>query len=552
MQNTTFKLKTIALATVVIGLSGCAATKQATEQLQTAKNSAAINFAGGKLKSAAVSDINDPNQLSNFGHNRKNWVNPTPLPKVVDITGRGRLPEMFKRSVSLTMPGRVSLVEVLSEIQRANNVSFDISQDVHNAVARGGQAKVLTPTGGLSAEAVGNPIFVNDFVYRGSLEGALDLLAAKANISWKWNGSQVNIFRFETRTYNIAALAGDLKTNSAVNMSGAPTSSGGGSNAGNSAANTTQEQGVTRSFSVAKWNEIKTYLLSMMSPSGTLATMESAGLVTVNDTPAVHAQLNKAVNDLNSIISQQIFVNVDVYAVTNSSGDNHGIDWNFAWGKASSTLGFGYSNSSATGSSSSSGNFNIGILSGPFQGSSVVLSALSTVGKASIVNQFALTTLNGEPTPVSANRKIGYIESIKSTPSTTAGIAPSVEVVQSAVFSGIGLTLTPKIQPDGKILMEYSMNLNDVEEIKNFTTGSGSASQTIQLPTTTVKNLSQRASLRSGQTLVLSGFKQTGAKNTNSGVGDPGNIFFGGRKIAENTEQYLVITITPYVAQNND
>ena len=64
--------------------------------------------------------------------------------------------------------------------------------------------------------------------------------------------------------------------------------------------------------------------------------------------------------------------------------------------------------------------------------------------------------------------------------------------------------------------------------------------------------MSQRASLRSGQTLVLSGFKQTGAKNTNSGVGDPGNIFFGGRKIAENTEQYLVITITPYVAQNND
>lgn len=534
-------------AIVAIGLTGCAATKETEKIFTDTKNEAGNTFNGAQVKSSASmqSDAKDP--LSNFGHANKNWVNPTPLPKVTIGEDRARLPALFKKNVSLTMPGRVSLVEIVSEIQRANGVKFEISPDVYSSSATGGQGKPISASGGVSGQAAdATPVYVSDFVYRGTLEGALDLIASKSNISWQWTGSGIKVYRFETKTYSIAALAGVLKTNNSVSMTGASNS---GAGAGGSSAETTQEQGVNRTSDVTKWNEIRSYLFSMMSPSGTMAVMESAGIITVNDTPATHLAIHKAVKELNAVIAKQIFVNVDVYSVNKNTGDNFGIDWNLAWGTANSRYGVGYSNA---GNATTNGAFNIGILRGPFQGTNVMLNALSTLGRASIVNQFALTTLNGEPTPVSSNRKIGFVESVKSTPSTTQGVAPTVEVVQSAVYAGIGLTVTPKVQPDGKILMEYGLNLNDVEEIKNFTTGSGDAAQTIQLPTTTVKSILQRASLKSGQTLVLSGFKQVVAKNNNAGVGSPNNFFLGGKNISNNEEQYLVITITPYLAQDND
>ena len=543
IRNTQSKsMKPLMLAMIAIGLTGCAATQEANKNFGEAKAKTENANQGTYMKSSAsmLSDAKDP--MANFGHAPKNWVNPIPLPKVSISDDRARLPSLFKKNVSLTMPGRVSLVEIVSEIQRANDIKFEIAQDVYSAAGQGGQGKSITASGGVSGnDKEATPVYVNDFVYRGSLEGALDLISAKSNTSWKWTGSGIKVFRYETKTYSIAALAGSLRTNSSVTMTGA-TASGAG------AANTAAEQGVNRTTDVTKWNEIKSYLFSMMSPNGTMAVLESAGVITVNDTPSTHLALRKAVAELNSVISKQIYVNVDVYAVNKNTSDNLGVDWSIAWGMANSQFGLGYANA---GNTATTGNFNIGVLKGPFQGTNVMLNALSNLGRASVMNQFALTTLNGEPTPVSSNRKIGYVDSVKSTPGT-GDQPPTVQVTQSSVFAGIGLTVTPKVQPDGKILMEYSLNLNDVEEIKNFTTGSGASAQTIQLPTTTVKSILQRASLRSGQTLVLSGFKQIVAKNNNSGVGSPSNFLLGGRNTATNEEQYLVITITPYLAQDND
>lgn len=536
-----FNIKPLALALIAIGLTGCAATDKANKNFAEAEKKAETTYQDAVIKSSAAVNDTAKDPMANFGRASKNWVNPIPLPKVSINENRARLPEMFKKNVSLTMPGRVSLIEVVSEIQRANGIVFDISQDVYN-VGPTGQGKIITSQGGGSGGAGKEviPVYINDFVFRGSLESALDLVASKANVSWKWTGSSIKLFRFETKTYSIAALAGDTQNNSGVSMQSAPTTGG--------AANTAN-QGVNRTSTLTKWNEIRAYLLSMLSANGTLAVLESAGVITINDTPAVHASLEKAVKELNGVISKQIYVNVDVYAVNVASADNVGIDWKLAWGTANSKFGVGYSNAGNTGTT---GNFNIGLLSGPFAGSNVILNALSTLGRASVMNQFALTTLNGEPTPVSSNRKIGFVESVKSTPSTTQGVAPTTEIVQNSVYSGIGLTVTPKVQPDGKILMEYALNLNDVEEIKSFTTGSGDAAQTIQLPTTTIKSILQRASLRSGQTLVLSGFKQTVARNNNAGVGSPSNLALGGKQNASNEEQYLVITITPYLAQDNE
>lgn len=558
MKN--MQLKVMTAAVTLTMLSGCASLQKAEDTLSNSDNASRRMFDGAQVKSTAASQDPTRDLKANFGKVQKNWVNPNPIKKSELFADRSGLPDFFRNEkthkVTLTLPGKVSVSEVLTELQRSINVKFSPAQDIHNSStgygsviggsAGGSSAATGTAPVGASASSIGTngaiPVYLTDFVFSGTLEEALDLLSTKANISWKWNGTSVDVFRFETRTYTIAALSGSTKSSTNVAIQ----SDSGGTD-GSGKTNT----GITRESNLNSWEEVRSYLASMLSPNGTIAFMESAGIVTVRDVPSVQLNIAKSIKDLNGVIGQEVFLDVNVYSVVINDEDNYGVNWNLAWQSLAQNFNLNIVNAGKTIPSSTGIQTNI--VNGPFTGSSVMVQALSTLGKTSVVNQFSTSTLNNQTTPIGNNRKIAYVKNISSTPSTTQGIAPSVTVTTDNVTQGIGMSVTPRVQQgSNKLLLEYSLSLNDVEEIQNFTTGSGANAQTLQLPTTTVKNILQRSSLRSGQTLILSGFKQSSANVTKSGVGSASNILFGGAKGGRNGSQYLIITVTPYIAQDNN
>jgi type IVB pilus formation R64 PilN family outer membrane protein len=541
MKKLNLNMKTISLMIMGAGLlTGCAATNQANDTYTDNKALSKNMLEGGAVKSTAVGSVSDDaSKNANFGKSTRNWIDPIPLAR---MEAKKVLPEMFQKNVSMTMPGTVNAPEVLSEMQRSTGIKFEIGSDIYDTTQ--GQGKVLSASGGGSAASGKvNLLLIPDFVFRGTLEDALNLLAAKANISWKWNGREVEIYRYETRTYNIAALAGSTKTASNVDLkgdtAGATTQSEGGGQAANSGQSSSN---VSRSATLTTWDEVKTFLISQLSPSGTIAVLESTGAVVVKDVPAVHKRLDRSINDLNALLTKQIFLNVDIYAINANDKDSVGIDWNFVWQGTQNKAGFQNT------SSLDGGKFTAGILKGPFSGTNVILGALSTVGKVSIQNQFQVTTMNGQPTPIASNKKVGYLKEVKVTQGTGDNGQPTYELKAGEISSGINLNITPKLEPTGNILMEYTMNLSDIEGLRSFVAPNGAA---IEIPTSNLKSVLQRASLRSGQTLVLSGFKQLTSNTTKSGVGSASNLLLGGKHQAEVVEQYLVITVTPYVANNN-
>jgi type IVB pilus formation R64 PilN family outer membrane protein len=556
MKNMQLKAITAAIALTMLG--GCATTQNAESTLKADEKFGQKSFDGARVKSTAASQDPSRSLNANFGKVQRNWVNPNPLQKSELAEERSKLPDFFKNTqankVVLTFPGKVSLVEIMSELQRSNRVVFDVAQDVYNSstglgtIVKSDGTGAATTAGGSEVKdnSIGTngaiPIYVNDFVFRGSLEEALDLLASKANISWKWNGSRVQVFRFETKTYNIAALSGVTRSGNSVSIQ---SDSGGTEGAGKT------NTGITRESELNTWSEVRGYLASMLSPNGTVSFMESAGIVTVRDVPAVQRSVSKAVKELNGIIGQQVFLDVNVYSVVINDEDNYALNWNLAWQSLSQNFNLNLANSPTAIAGAT--NLTANVINGPFTGSTVMMKALSTLGKTSVVNQFSTSTLNNQTTPIGNNRKISYIKSVSSTPSTTQGVAPTVTVATDTVAQGIGMSVTPRVQQgSNKVLLEYSLNLNDVENIETISTGSGDSAQTIQLPTTTVKNILQRASLRSGQTLVLSGFKQSSANITKSGIGSASNFLLGGGRGAKNGSQYLIITVTPFLAQDSE
>jgi type IVB pilus formation R64 PilN family outer membrane protein len=541
MKKLNLNMKTISLMIMGAGLlTGCAATNQANETYADNKASAKKTLDAGSVKSSAVASLSeDAAKNANFGKSTRNWIDPTPLPRV---EAKQILPELFRKNVSMTMPGTVNAPEVLSEMQRSTGIRFEIGSDIYDTTP--GQGKVLTAAGGASASAnKASLLLIPDFVFRGTLEDALNLLAAKANISWKWNGREVEIYRYETKTYNIAALAGSTKTASNVDLKGDTAGAAAQSDGGGTAASSGQNSSnVSRSATLTTWDEVKTFLISQLSPNGSIAVLESTGAVVVKDVPAVHKRLEKSINDLNALLTKQIFLNVDIYAINTNDKDDVGIDWNLVWQGTQNKFGFQNTNTM------DGGKFTAGILKGPFTGTNVILGALSSVGKTSIQNQFQVTTMNGQPTPIASNKKVGYLKEVKVQNSGGASDTTSYELKPGELSSGINLNITPKLEPNGNILMEYTMNLSDIEGLRSFVAPNGAA---IEIPTSNLKSVLQRASLRSGQTLVLSGFKQLTSTTTKSGVGSPNNLLLGGKQQAELVEQYLVITVTPYIANNN-
>lgn len=539
------------LALMIMGagaslLTGCAATQKASENLAAANLDSESKFKGSSVKSSAAAMASDElNRNANFSKTTRNWIDPNPLPRV---EAKVKLPEFFQKNVSMTMPGTVNAVEVLSEMQRSVNIKFNLSGDIYDTTP--GQGKIVTATGGSAASnnTKTSPLLISDFVYRGTLEEALNLLGAKTNLSWKWNGKEVEIYRYETKTYNIAALAGSTLTSSNVDLkgdtSGSAAAGGSGGAQGSAPASGSSNSNVSRKATLTTWDEVKTFLIAQLSQQGSIAVLESAGAVTIKDTPDIHKRIEKSINDLNALLSKQIYLNIDIFAVSKSDADDAGLDLNLAWG-ASDQFNF----SSLTSSSSKAPNtFSIGILKGPWKDSNIMAKALSSIGQTSIVNQFSVTTLNGQPTPIASNRKQSYLATTKVTVQGTTG-STTTELQAGEISSGINLNVIPKIEPNGNILLEYAMNLSDVEDIIPLNSPDGTS--TIQLPISNLKSVLQRASLRSGETLVLSGFKQTNAKLSKSGVGSPSNMLLGGSHNASAGSQYLVITVTPYIANSN-
>jgi type II secretory pathway component GspD/PulD (secretin) len=89
------------------------------------------------------------------------------------------------------------------------------------------------------------------------------------------------------------------------------------------------------------------------------------------------------------------------------------------------------------------------------------------------------------------------------------------------------------------------MDLSDLVKLTTFTSPDGKSA--IQLPQKNLRNFLQRVSMRSGETLVLSGFQQTQSQDDQNGVVNPNFWALGGSRNTSGKSTTLVIMITPYV-----
>lgn len=384
--------------------------------------------------------------------------------------------------------------------------------------------------------------------YQGRLTGLLNQATAQLGLSWKYNARDrsITVFYLDTRTFNFYAFASATDMQSVV-QSGTTSAAGtgtGGSGSGSSSSGISgysgSSQSTTLSLKTSIADDIEQNVKTMLSPVGRMALSRSTGIITVTDRPEVLEQIGTYLDAENENITKQVLLNVKVYSVTLTDRDSAGIDWNLVYKAANGNWDFNLANTFQDAANNSvSGQ--VGILDGSFAGSTAVLKALSEQGRVSVVTSPSVTTLNLQPVPVQVARQTGYLASIQTT--NTPDVGSSTSLTPGTVTSGFNMDLLPLVMPNNELLLRYSINISSLIRLRAESSGDNR----IQVPEIDNRIFSQNVRMRSGETLVLSGFDQTSEQGTKAGTGSSWNFMLGGGATRDTTRDVIVVLITPII-----
>lgn len=551
--------KTVLSLAIVAALGGCATGGM---RVVEAENKA-VNATSSDLNDKAFLKVPPRAMISKAD---TFWVDRTPLPPRVDPASQ--LPPVFARRVRINEQATLPLSEIfvrLAKIPYLTGMRFTVSQDVYEsdpsrlgvnvgAQAAGGAtananadstgARAPTAAAGGAGGAAGASrrveVMVSDLILEnGTFAELLDMIATKTNLAWRFDGEKVHFFRYESRIFKIDALAGALTTASTVNATGG----GSSGSTGNSSSSSTSVKTMSD-----VWTDVSGAIQAQLSSRGKMSLMPSTGQVTITDTPDQLRRIERYVKELNSALGKQVAFNVHVYSVESNTNDGFGVDWNVLWSTLASKYKLGFTTAGNTATLNNL--FSIGLINSAagapnnFNGSNALAGALSTIGKTSLVTSTTVVTLNNIPVPVSVTKETGYLQEMSTTVSGTSGTAQT-SMKPGLVTSGFNMSLVPRVGDTDDLILQFQMDLSDLVKLTTFTSPDNRSS--IQLPEKNQRNFLQRVSMRSGETLILSGFQQKMTQDTENGIGNPSMWALGGGRTTSGKTTTLVIMITPYV-----
>ena len=415
--------------------------------------------------------------------------------------------------------------------------------------------------------------------YGGPVSGLLDVVASRFGTHWTYTGGSILFYNLETRTLELDAIPGDSalaanvigggqsgSSGGSSGSSGGASSPGGGaggvaggaggsapSGGGSSGSNgdaSGSQTSVTSTLSV--WNDIKSAVNSMLSSSGKAVVSPATGTIMVTDDPVYVARIAKYIEQENEILSKQVLLEVKVLSISRTDADQYGINWNAVFNSLSKNVGITATNAFPAGPGVGTLAMNILPTAGgsnpdatirQFAGSGAIINALSTQGKVSLVTSSTIVTLNNQPVPIQVGTQTSYLASVSNT--VTANVGATSSLSPGVVQTGFNMNLLPHLLDGQRVMLQFSVNISSLKNLNTVSSGGN----TIQVPEIDSRDFLQRVSMRSGETLLLSGFEQTAANLNKQGIGSADNMALGGGVSASRTRDIVVIMITPIIAR---
>jgi type IVB pilus formation R64 PilN family outer membrane protein len=390
----------------------------------------------------------------------------------------------------------------------------------------------------------------------GTLHGLLDTAAARFGVYWKYQDQAIVFFYTDTRVFQVFAIPGDssVATNvisgasnsggqsggSSGSPSGGASSGGGSGTAPTPSVSSNNTDNIAMNAQLSVYSSLQAAIKAMLSPAGSVITSPATGSISVTDTPDVLDRVAAFMDQQNRVLSRQVLVNVTVLSVTLSDEDSYGINWNVVYQALGTKFGITTSFSSLI---SNSNSYSATVISPSSRANttSAMISALSTQGTVRRKTSASLTTMNDQPVPVQVAEQQSYLAQISTT--NTVNVGSQTSLTPGSVTTGFNLTLLPHVLDNGTVMMQFYTNISSLVSLSPF----GPTGQQIELPTVDTRNFLQRIAVKSGQTLVISGYEGVTDQNNRQGAGSPSNYALGGGLNASHSREIIVILLSPVV-----
>lgn len=164
------------------------------------------------------------------------------------------------------------------------------------------------------------------------------------------------------------------------------------------------------------------------------------------------------------------------------------------------------------------------------------LSAMQSEGTGEVVSAPRVITANQHEAYIEQGVEIPYVEA-SSSGATSISFRKAV----------LGLTVTPQITPDDRIVMDLQINKDSVGEV----VGSGTSA----VPSIDTREVSTQVLVNNGETVVLGGIYEQTIINSKDMVPFFGNLPLVGklfqRKLSEDDKSELLIFVTPKILKEN-
>lgn len=389
--------------------------------------------------------------------------------------------------------------------------------------------------------------------WNGPLSGLLDAVAAYYEMSWEHRDGSIRFYRYESRTFTLAALPSTSTIRSSVSTSG---SSGGGGSGGSGGGGGTTTSGsmlqdTSNETSVTLWEDVLASVKAML-PAGAYATMSpGTGTISVMAPPAAMRRVAAFIEEQNARITRQVTVSVKVLRLDLTDDFNLGLDLGLVFehlqdqyevvtgGPVPFPAGDGgsWAIRALRNTVGNQGNWATTEAS-----TRAVVTALQEAGNVSLVTETNVTTLNGQAAPVSVSRQQSYVASTTTSIASGTSATTQTEVTPGTIITGFNMQVLPRILDDGQVLLQYGLSLSDLRELLNFSTGG----TTIQLPDVNIRSFLQQAILRNNDVLVLAGYQSVNDsldERATPGLG----YLLGGGSAAQRGKSVLVILLTPRI-----
>lgn len=431
-----------------------------------------------------------------------------------------------------------TLAEAVGYLSRATGIAMRVTPD---AVSRASHT-----LGAGDDTAVGFA-----FSSQGSLRQVLDLLAARTGTSWRWSDNAVHVFYLDTRTFEVALLPSNIRDTGVITNTTQAGGSGGGSGGGGGEGGAGESQVTTVggnsqttevTYQMEFFTDAERQIKTLLSADGMVAVSPSTASITVRDNAIVLEAVRGYIDSINTRLTRQVEIQLTILTVTQSDTDSFGINWDIV----RQGLGDFYRVDAL---STADGPLDTNTIqatvvdpNSPWQGSRLLIEALRQQANASIKRNSIVQAMNNQPVRVQTATQDTFLVN------RTTTVVPQGGTTQSSFTTlqqttGLSLTLLPRILDDERVLLQVQGSISAPLVPKRV----DADGVELELPRTSLDDIFERAILRTGSTLVLTGIEQSDVSDDARGIGSARFSLFGGGQRASKAKRLVVIVLSPRI-----